>query len=170
MKRASAFVLIFSFLFLLLASGCNQSVDDMLDGYNGGFNVGYVTVGNTDESEVVLEPGDEGFSQSDLLFNQYTVYDIGTLNLSAPASCKSFSWILTDPTAEDDTAPVEVKFYDGVTTSNRRTQEYVVYLPESGLEIGHTYYLTLKVVGKDGRTYTDLAQIFTVEFHIEVDV
>ena len=142
----------------------------MLGDYNGGFNTGYLTVSNSDLSEERLEPGDEGFSQSDLLFNQYTVYDIGTLNLSAPASCKSFSWILTDPTAEDDIAPIEVKFYDGVKTSNRRTQDYVVYLPEAGLEIGHTYYLTLTVVGKDGRTYTDLAQVFTVEFHIEVDV
>lgn len=141
----------------------------MLDGYNGGFNVGYVTVSKNDESEEILEPGDEGFSQKTLLFDSYTVYDIGTLNIAAPSSCRSFSWILTDPSIRKGDNTVKVTFFDGISTTERKTKEYVVYMPNSGLETGHTYYLTLSVIGKDGKTYTDLAQIFTVEFHIEVD-
>ncbi|MBR1721812.1 MAG: hypothetical protein IJ727_04920 [Treponema sp.] len=169
MKKAFAFVLIISFLVLALLSGCNNSVESMLDDYNGGFNKGYVTVSDKDESEEYLEPGDDGFSQKNLLFDSYTVYDIGTLNVTAPESCKSFSWVMTDPSIKNGDNTVTVTFFDGATTTERRTKEYVVYMPDSGLEIGHTYYLTLTVIGKDGKTYSDLAQIFTVEFHIEVD-
>ena len=141
----------------------------MLDNYNGGFNKGYVTLGNRDDSDEVLEPGDQGFDQKTLLASEYTVFDIATLNLNAPESCKSFSWIITDPSAEYPKLPVEIKFYDGTKASERKTRDFVVYMPESGLEIGHTYYLTLTVTGKDGRVYSDLAQIFTVEFHVDVD-
>ena len=168
MKRLVVLFDILCFLALALTA-CNNSVNDMLEDYNEGFKTGYVTVSDSNLAEETLEPGDEGFSQSSLLFAQYTVFDIGTLNLAAPASCKSFSWVLTDPNAEDTTEPLKVTFYDGSSTTIRRTQDYVVYMPESGLEIGHTYYLTLTVIGKDGRTYSDLAQIFTVEFHVEVD-
>lgn len=168
MKKAFAFVISLSFLILVLSS-CNNSVDDMLDDYNGGFKKGYVTINDKDESEKNLEPGDQGFDQKTLLYPEYTVFDIATLNLNAPKSCKSFSWILTDPKAENVTKPIKVKFYDGTVTSERKTRDFIVYMPESGLEIGHTYYLTLTVTGKDGRVYSDLAQIFTVEFHIEVD-
>lgn len=142
----------------------------MLDDYNGGFNKGYVTLSNKNEEDTVLEPGDQGFDQKKLLFPEYTVFDIATLNLNAPESCKTYSWILTDPTAKDSTAPVSVRFYDGTVTSERKTRDYVIYMPKSGLEIGHTYYLTLTVTGKDGRVYSDLAQIFTVEFHVDVDL
>ncbi|MBB5227283.1 hypothetical protein DYE50_02690 [Treponema ruminis] len=169
MKKASAFVLSLSILVLVLLSACNNSVEDMLDDYNGGFNKGYVTLTGENKAEEVLEPGDEGFSQRNLLFDSYTVYDVGTLNLAAPESCKSFSWVLTDPSIKHGDDVVEVMFFDGVSTTERKTKEYVVYIQDSGLQIGHTYYLTLSVIGKDGKTYTDLAQIFTVEFHIEVD-
>ena len=141
----------------------------MLDDYNGGFNTGYVTVSDKDTSQEVLEPGDQGFDQTTLLFSSYTVYSIGTLNLAAPSSCKQFIWELTDPSADDPNKAVEVTYFDGTTSTRRRTSDYVVYMPESGLEIGHTYYLTLTVTGKDGRVYSDLAQIFTVKFHPEVD-
>lgn len=164
MKRASAFVLIFSFLFLLLASGCNQSVDDMLDGYNGGFNDGYVTVGNSDETEYTLEPDDPGYDQTRLLFDYYTVFDIGTLNLCAPSGCKEFKWIVTDPSAEDELAPVPITYLDQSTSSYRATKDFVVYIPTSGLEVGHTYKITLIVKGKKDGVFTDNAQLFIVDF------
>lgn len=157
-----------SSIFLFMTASCGNSVQDMVDQYNEGFTTAYTTV-SKEETEEILEPGDEGFSQRTLLFDSYTVYDVGTLNLFAPKSCRSFSWILTDPSIKNGDNVVKVKFFDGAIQSERKTSEYVVYIPESGLEIGHTYFLTLTVIGKDGRTYSDVAQIFTVEFHIEVD-
>ena len=169
MKRAFAFVLSLSILVFTVLS-CNNSIDSMLDDYNSGFNPGYVTLGSEkEEEEVILEPGDQGFNQKDLLSSEYTVFDVGTLNLAAPSSCKSFAWVVTDPDAEDVTAPLEVTFYDGKKATVRKTQDYIVYMKKSGLEVGHTYYLTLTVTGKDGRVYSDLAQLFIVKFHIEVD-
>lgn len=168
MKRASAFVLIISFLVLVLLSGCNNSVESMLDDYNGGFNTGYVTVGNSDESEYTLEPDDSGYDQTRLLFDYYTVFDIGTLNLCAPASCKEFKWVVTDPTAEDDTEPVSITYLDESTSSYRATQDFVVYIPTSGLEVGHTYKITLSVKGKNDGTYTDAAQLFIVDFKYNI--
>ncbi len=167
MKRASAFVLIFSFLFLLLASGCNQSVDDMLDGYNGRFNVGYVTVSNSDNSEYTLEPDDSGYDQTRLLwFDYYTVFDIGTLNLAAPSSCRNYKWVVTDPSAKDKTEALTITYYDGSKSTYIGTQEFVLYVPTSGLEVGHTYKLTLSVTGKNGGVYTDSCLLFIDKFYV----
>ena len=138
----------------------------MLDGYNGGFNVGYVTVSNSDNSEYTLEPDDSGYDQTRLLYDDYTVFDIGTLNLVAPPSCKSYAWTLTDPDADDKTEAVTLTFYDGEKASVRRTKDYVVYIPESGLKNEHTYKLTLAVTGKAGGVYTDSCLIYIVKFYI----
>ncbi|MBQ8012814.1 MAG: hypothetical protein IJ257_00240 [Treponema sp.] len=166
MKRASAFVLSISFLVLLLASACSNSVDDMLEGYNGGFNTGYVTVSDKDESEYELEPDDSGYDQTRLLFDEYYVYDIGTLNLFGPSSCRNFNWTLTDPAAEDTLAPITVTYYDGSTSEYKRTRAYMVYMPDSGLESEHTYKLTLTVTGKNGGVYTDSCLIYVVKFYV----
>ena len=166
MKKPSAFVLILSFLLLVLLSACNNSVDDMLENYNGGFNHGYVTVSDTDESEYELEPDDSGYDQTRLLFDEYYVYDIGTLNLAAPESCRNFKWILTDPAADDTLIEVPVTFYDGLTASYRSSRDYVVYMPDSGLTPEHTYKLTLTVTGKAGGIYTDSCLLYIVKYYV----
>ena len=166
MKRDTSFVLILSILILLLTSACNNSVDDMLEGYNGGFNQGYVTLSNEDESPYSLEPDDSGYDQTRLLYDDYTVFDIGTLNLIAPASCKSFKWTLTDPDAEDSMEPISVTYYDGSTSFYRATQDFIVYVPDSGLETGHTYKLTLVVRGKSDGVYTDSCLIYIVKYYV----
>ena len=168
MKRASAFVLSISFLVLLLASACSNSVDDMLEGYNGGFNTGYVTVGAKDKSEYALEPDDSGYDQTTLLYDYYTVFSIGTLNLSAPSSCKSYKWVVTDPAAKETSAPVTITYFDESTSSYRATADFVVYIPTSGLEVGHTYKVTLAVTGKNGGVYTDSAQLFIVNYEYNI--
>lgn len=162
-KKLASFAIL---ILLLTFSSCNNSVDDMLDDYNSGFNTGYTTISGKDESEYTLEPDDSGYDQTRLLFDEYYVYDIGTLNLSGPSSCKNFKWILTDPAAEDALAPIEVTFYDGGVTDERTTREYVVYMPTSGLEAEHTYKLTLVVTGKNGGIYTDSCLIYVVKFYV----
>ena len=138
----------------------------MLDGYNSGFNTGYLTMSDKDESEYELEPDDSGYDQTRLLFEEYYVYDIGTLNLFGPESCRNFLWTLTDPSAEDTDAPVSVTFYDGTTNEYKRTREYVVYMPDSKLESEHTYKLTLRVTGKNGGIYTDSCLLYVVKFYV----
>jgi len=166
MKKPSAFVLSLSFLFCVCVLSCDTSVDEMLEEYNKGFNQGYVNVSNKDESEYSLEPDDSGYDQNRLLFDEYTVFDIGTLNLAAPISCRNFKWVLTDPAAEDTLAPLTVRFYDGQVSDSRATKDYVVYMPESKLESEHTYKLTLTVTGKAGGVYTDSCLIFVVKYYI----
>ena len=166
MKKPSAFVLILSFLLLVLLPTCNNSVDDMLENYNGGFKKGYVTVGDNDESEYTLEPDDSGYDQNRLLFEEYTVYDIGTLNLAAPQSCTNFNWFITDPDGDDSLEQLTVTYYDGTTSAVKSTREYVVYMPDSGLESEHTYKLTLTVTGKNGGVYTDSALLYIVKFYV----
>ena len=166
MKRASAFVISLGLLVCVLVSACNNDVDDMLDDYNGGFNAGYLTVSNKDESEYELEPDDSGYDSTRLLFEEYYVYDIGTLNLFGPASCRNFLWTLTDPASEDPSAPVTVTYYDGSTSEYKRTREYTVYMPESGIESEHTYKLTLRVTGKNGGVYSDSCLIYVVKFYV----
>lgn len=140
----------------------------MLDGYNGGFNEGYVTVSNNDSTPYTLEPDDSGYDQSNLLFDYYTVFDIGTLNLSAPAGCLGYKWVVTDPSAEDDSEPLSITYIDKSTSSYRATKDFVVYIPESGMVAGHTYKITLQVTGKRRGIYTDSAQLFIVDFKYNV--
>lgn len=165
MKKAFAFVISLSFLVLVL-SACNNNVDDMLEDYNGGFNVGHLTVTDSDTKEYTLEPDDSGYDQKKLLFDDYTVFNIGTLNLAAPESCRSFKWTLTDPSAENPDEAITVKFFDGTRTCERVTKDYVVYMPESGLESEHTYKLTLSVTGKSGGKYSDSCLIFIVKYYV----
>ena len=138
----------------------------MLGDYNGGFNTGYVTISDKDESEYELEPDDSGYDSTRLLFDEYYVYDIGTLNLFGPSSCRNFLWTLTDPDAEDPSSPVSVTYYDGSTSEYKRTKEYTVYMPTSGIESEHTYKLTLMVTGKNGGVYSDSCLIYVVRFYV----
>ena len=168
MKKAFGAFVVSLMLLAISVLGCNHSVDSMLTDYNTSFNTGYVTVGNNDSSESTLEPDDSGYDQRTLLFDYYTVFDIGTLNLAAPASCKAFNWVVTDPSADDDTAPVTITYYDGSRSSYRASQDFVVYIPTSGLEVGHTYKITLVVTGKEDGVYTDAAQLFIVDYEYNI--
>ena len=162
MKRASAFVLIFSFLFLLLASGCNQSVDDMLDGYNGGFNVGYTTLSKDESSTTVpSSPGEEGFVAADMLRDEYFVFMESTLILAGPPkNVFSYWWSMYDP--ENNDAQVIVSTVNGSTTE----QYFTIYLPESGLVAPKTYKLTLRIKSTGGETYTDSCSVVVYDRYV----
>ncbi|MBR4322457.1 hypothetical protein [Treponema sp.] len=161
MKRASAFVLIFSFLFLLLASGCNQSVDDMLDGYNGGFNTTAAYVG-TKEIPKTYKPDEVGFEASMLLYDEYFLYDDAMLILAAPDECQEVFWRFYDP--DDEYKPVTVLVRSGTDSNGNITyfkgtaytgEVLTLYVPESGLTGPKTYQLQLMITSKGGNIYTD---------------
>ena len=159
MKRASAFVLIFSFLFCLCTASCNNSVDDMLDGYNGGFKKGstsYSTSSEQSEKEdAVHQPGDTDFKADEMLYPTYTVSQNSTLNLAAPANCSSYRWKMTDPDDENE-FELKIKLMTGSTITSKK---YVLYVPQSGLYAGKTFKLSLTVHGNDGYDYTDVCGI-----------
>lgn len=161
MKRASAFVLIFSFLFLLLASGCNQSVDDMLDGYNGGFNTAPVYIGEKKTTKT-YKPDEVGWESSMLLYDEYFLYDDAMLILAAPDDCQYIGWHFYDP--DDGYKPVVVLIRSGTDSNGNITyhkgavyngEVLTLYVPESGLTGPKTYQLQLTVISKGGNTYTD---------------
>ena len=164
MKRASAFVLIFSFLFLLLASGCNQSVDDMLDGYNGGFEKGYVIISDSEEEEEsIYSPEEEGFREELMLRDEYFVFPESTLILAGPPqNVVSYTWAMYDPA--NDYSEVAVKTISG-SNFNR---EYSIYISESGLEAGKTYKLVLTIKSTGGVWYTDSCSVVVFK-HYDYD-
>lgn len=169
MKRSLAFVLSASFLVLLLASSCNNSVSDMLDDYNGGFTWGYTTV-DTEEGDdgIVLQPGDQGFDERTMLRDEYFLGYDSTLNLYAPITSESVQWFICDP---DDADETKIEFnpcsepYDGtqaVTVVD--TQIFSLYAEDSGLDNGTTYKLTLNV-WKGGKKYSDWCSLVVYQHY-----
>ncbi len=126
-------------------TSCLNSMDDLTGSYNKNFTVTAI------EGEDVLKPGDEGFDENTMLYDEYFVYNDGTLNLAAPKDCYNYTWILRDP--EYDYSVVQIaKFWEG---SGTNTREFIIYIPESGLE-AKTYQLSLTLYDKEGNAYTDV--------------
>lgn len=161
MKRASAFVLSISFLVCLLSVSCNNDVDDMLDDYNGGFKKGYTVLQDSEETEeVTLSPGDEGFHQEDMLRDEYFLGWDSTLNLYVPPNSQDPQWWITDPKADDPDEKVGfLSFGSNIKITICKQSYFCIYAPNSLLEEGHTYKLTLTVKDKEGYTYTDKASL-----------
>lgn len=141
-------------LLLLLVIGCDNSVQTMLDDYNSNFTVTHAV----DDGKSPI-PGDVDFVASEMLFEEYYVASDDTLNLSAPFKCDSYTWVVTDPEekvpAGGTPTEINVVMFEG---RDKVSREFVTYIPESGLEVGKTYRITLTVVGTaDRKTYTDTA-------------
>ena len=162
MKKPSAFVLILSFLLLVLLPACNNSVDDMLEDYNGGFNKGYVTIsGKAYKEYVPFSPGEEGFRAEDMLRDEYFVFMESTLILAGPPkNVYSYWWKVSDP--ENNETPVFVTTVNGSTSE----QYFTIYLPESGLEVPKTYKLTLTIKSTGGETYTDSCSVVVYDRYV----
>ena len=157
MKKPSAFVLILSFLLLVLLPACNNSVEDMLDDYNGGFKKGVSTysIEPSVKSNELPQPGDLEFKEDDMLYPIYRISQNSTLNLAAPGNCSSYRWTMTDP--EDDyQVELRIKLMEGSSINSKR---YVLYVPQSGLYASKTFKLTLTVHGNDGYDYTDVCGV-----------
>lgn len=167
MKKAFAFVISLSFLVLVL-SACNNNVDDMLEDYNGGFEKGYTVIQkDAEEEEPVLGPGDEGFHQEDMLRDEYFLGWDSTLNLYVPPKSQAPQWWITDPDGENTDAKLTFLAFGKTSGDSVWTQDYFcIYAPDSLLESGHTYTLTLTVKDKEGHAYTDKAAL-VVYRHID---
>ncbi|MBQ7752225.1 MAG: hypothetical protein IJR80_01030 [Treponema sp.] len=148
-------------LLLLLVIGCENSVQTMLDDYNSNFTVTHAVEDGSKPS-----PGDSDFVASEMLYPIYYVSSDDTLNLAAPYNCRSYRWVLTDPTENYDPAigPTEIDLvmFNG---TDKVSRTFVAYMPDSItagiLEIGKTYKLTLTVTEKneEAKSYTDIAAV-----------
>ena len=141
-------------LLLTLVIGCSNSIQTMLDDYNSNFAITHAV---DDGSQPI--PGDKDFVAADMLFTEYYVASDDTLNLSAPHKCDSYTWVVTDPEEYvpegSSPTPIDVVMFEG---RDKVSREFITYIPESGLEVGKTYQITLTIVGTlDKKTYTDTA-------------
>lgn len=159
-------------LLLLLVIGCDNSVQTMLDDYNSNFTITHNVVNDDSPS-----PGEEGYVESDMLYDVYYVSDVNVLNLAAPKNCDTYIWTIRDPEKKyDETNPrdgLRVYLFDQGSMEQRL---FTTYIPEAiappvatdtlgvaydSLEVGKTYQITLTVtkkgVGKG--VFTDTAAV-----------
>lgn len=137
MKKVNCrFPALLLFLLGMIVTSCSDSINTMLEEYNGNFTV-------VDTEYTAPCPGDADFEESKMLFEEYYVAYDDTLTLAAPKKCNVYKWTLTDP--ENDNRVVTPKlFRDG----NSSTRTYSMYIEESGLKPGKTYRLLLAVYGE----------------------
>lgn len=132
---------------------CGESIDDMIDDYNGGIAVEGAASGESTAPTVVPCPGDEDFDERNMLYPDYGVSNKGLLELGAPNNCSSYSWVFRTVDASGEVVPFIT--YGETTKRNEWTGRLLnIYVPSSALQDG-MYRLTLKVTGEDGKPYTD---------------
>lgn len=168
----SALVSLFAAAVVLNA--CKDNVYTMLDDYNSHFSPG------TDWSKTKY-PGDEGFDETRMLDDLYSVSSDGTITLAAPFNCKAYDWhfykTLNEATLDlalttnnfKATALEDITdrlFY--YNSSGKNTREFIVYIPKSQISVGEslgpgTYVLKLSVVGNDDLTYSDWCKVVIFE-------
>ena len=158
MKRLVVLFDILCFLALALTA-CNNSVNDMLENYNGGVKKGYTTISHGQaEDEEILQPGDQGFDEKSMLRDEYFLGYDSTLNLYAPVTSERFEWYISDPDDEYETkiefCPCNDPYNSQYIVTAVDTQIFSLYAEDSRLDNGTTYKLTLNV-WKGGKKYSD---------------
>ena len=146
---------------LFIFSSCVNNMSTMITDYNGNFQVM-----PADPEDDVIGPGDEGFSANMMLYDEYFLYEDGTLIISAPPHCSDIEWVFTDP--DNKYCEVTVCLRAGMDTNGNIAhftgtkwsgQQLILFVPESNLESPKTYKLTLTVTDEGGNTYTDTCGI-----------
>jgi len=133
----------------------------MIEQYNGGFKEAYTTLTETSLATNSLSPGDDGFDEKDMLRDEYFMYEDATLILAGPPNnVVSYIWIVYDP--DNDFKEIEINTVNGKTD----TKDFVIYLPDSGLKVGHTYKLTLKIKDRWGVDYSDSCSLVVYKHYI----
>ena len=158
MKRVNCRFPALLFLLGMIFTGCSDSINTMLEEYNGNF-----TVLNTEYIEPC--PGDEDFDESKMLFEEYCVSYDDTLTLAAPKKCSAYKWILTDP--DNYYAEITPVYFNGGTNTERI---YSMYIEKSGLKCGKTYRLLLAVFGEQTKKWHYCASSIVVYKHLDAVV
>ena len=154
---------------LCLLTGCKTDINSMLDDYNSHFEP-------ATNMAIILNPGDEGFREENMLDPTYFVSSEGSINIAAPYKCKSYKWNFykivyhqqgsqseITSTLQDITAGLD--FYP---ESGKTKREFRAFVPRSRISAGEeltpgTYILHLKVIGDDGYEYKDWCSIVIYE-------
>lgn len=154
MKKVNCRFPVLLFLLGIIFTGCSDSINTMLEEYNGNFTV-------VDTEYTSPCPGDEDFDESKMLFEEYVVSYTDTLTLAAPKRCNSYRWHIYDP--ENGYQEITPKLFNGGTNTHRI---YSMYIEESGLECGKTYRLLLAVYGESTRKWHYCASSIVVYKHL----
>ena len=154
---------------LLLCTGCKDNINTMLEDYNSHFEP-------ATNNELIINPGDTGFRQENMLDPTYFASAEGSINVAAPYKCSSYEWNFYKiiklingsesairSSLEDITAGLN--FYP---ESGKNKREFRVYVPLSSVAAGEklgpgTYILHLKVIGDDGKEYKDWCSVVIYE-------
>lgn len=144
---------LFLFTCLLLLAGCTNNIQTMLDDYNENFAV-------IRPSPLPI-PGDDDFDEREMLMAAYYVSSNDTFNVCAPYDCSSYTWIVSDP--ENDDEEIDITMFIGYSRFQR---EFVTYIPDSGLEEGKTYKLTLIVTDREGNEYFDISSLVIYHYYL----
>ena len=143
---------------LSFACGCSDSIDSVLTNYNSGYKTEVQLKNSTSD----LSPGEEGFSEEDMLKAVYYVSTKETLNLFAPQNCASYKWNLLEVETVETLYSVRTVeravSYNLSNGSSDSSRSFMLYVPDSGLEQG-TYKLILTVTDKEGKEYNDTTSI-----------
>ena len=158
MKKVNCRFPVMLFLLGIIFTGCSDSIDTMLEEYNGNF-----TVLNTEYTAPC--PGDEDFIESKMLYEEYCVSYDDTLTLAAPKKCSAYKWTLTDP--DNDYKEIIPVYFNGGTNTER---VFSMYIENSGLECGHTYRLLLAVFGEQTKQWHYCASSIAVYKHLDAIV
>ena len=174
MKRYSTFMHKFMFSTMaatafLLCTACKDNINTMLEDYNSHFEP-------ATNNDLIINPGDKGFKEENMLDPTYFASTEGSINVAAPYKCSSYEWNFykiikqingsesaIKSTLEDITAGLD--FYP---ESGKDKREFRVYIPLSSVGVGEklgagTYILHLKVTGNDGKEYKDWCSIVIYE-------
>lgn len=149
----------------MFTASCGNSVEDMVGEYNGAFTPTYtVLTESAEEEEIPLSPGDEGFDPEKMLREVYSIQADSTLILAGPPkNVYSYDWMVYGPisvtldeniTYGEDKI-VSVKPFKGTLND----QTFVIYVPQSGLEVDNTYKVTLRIVTQGGVFYKDSCSV-----------
>ncbi len=158
MKSRSIKVLTSLLLLLIFLISCSTDVNTMINDYNTHYTE---DTSKADEVQKAPQPGDPDFTEDQLLDNEYFVWEDATLNLAAPESSAEVYWQIYDP---DDTTETPLFFHlfgqaAGNTQDVWKGKTLTIKILDSELEIDKVYKLTLQIVSKEGKRYSDSAAL-----------
>lgn len=150
----------FSLLLGLMFCGCTNSMDSVINSYNGKFQIETI-----DEQEQPPAPGDAGFNEKEMIpYEQYFVLSTETFQIVAPKNCYSYLWTVYLPHQKEEYMElVEVEHSGGTTKDSR---EFILHIPTCGLKEGESYVLNLTVEDKAGKKYRDSAGLIIYKPYI----